>query len=88
MRPGPETLKYIRSWDRAWPAQWDKRAVGLTPRPDVEALGPCGAPRGQTPKLIWAQTLKSVSSYDTAGQERPIVYATSARPSVGRSGRI
>lgn len=36
--------------DPAWPAQWDKRAIGLTPRPDVEALGPGGAPCDQNPK--------------------------------------
>ena len=29
--------------DPAWPAQWDKRAIGLTPRPDTEALWPAGA---------------------------------------------
>ena len=37
--------------DPAWPAQWDKRAIGLTPRPDVEALGPGGAPWARNPEV-------------------------------------
>ena len=57
--------------DPAWPAQWDKRAIGLTPRPDVEALGPGGAPPGQPLEPSWAQTLGVVSTQCTAGQERP-----------------
>jgi hypothetical protein len=41
--------------DPAWPAQWDKRAIGLTPRPDVEVLGPAGAAPAPQRLRVWLQ---------------------------------
>ncbi|KAK9846364.1 hypothetical protein WJX81_002431 [Elliptochloris bilobata] len=41
--------------DPAWPAQWDKRAIGLTPRPDSEALEPSGVNSSGAFPGAWAR---------------------------------